>query len=219
LTKEHIPSPSVATALRGLCQPPALARTGGSNSPRTHVALRASWLAQRCNPDGADSAAKATLPPVRQPSGVLRQHHLPRNALPSPLARALARCQSHLGRPELLAFIYGRHFTPRTAAGVKTRLTDYDEMNPVIRSDSRVRPSSIGPRPCAAAHRRNQHYPQAPASQGIDNLPRCGTSSSGAQALSGSAARRHGNLRRPRPVAAIARTNGDRTGRRIPGSS
>jgi hypothetical protein len=40
-----------------------------------------------------------------------------------------------IGRPDRLAFIYGRRFTAKTVQGIKTRITDYTEANPVIRSE------------------------------------------------------------------------------------
>jgi hypothetical protein len=40
-----------------------------------------------------------------------------------------------IGRPDRLAFIYGRRFTEKTVEGIKTRITDYDQINPVIRSE------------------------------------------------------------------------------------
>jgi hypothetical protein len=40
-----------------------------------------------------------------------------------------------IGRPDRLAFIYGRRFTEKTVEGIKTRITDYEECNPVIRSE------------------------------------------------------------------------------------
>lgn len=78
-----------------------------------------------------------------------------------------------IGRPERLAFIYDRHFTPETAAGVKTRLTDYDEMNPVIRSEfkSTSIKQYVRDHVLLRTEGTSNYTPNLGVNKGIDNLP------------------------------------------------
>jgi hypothetical protein len=79
-----------------------------------------------------------------------------------------------IGRPDRLAFIFGRRFTEKTVAAIKTRLTDYAEINPVIRSEFKstaikqyVRDHSL-----LRTEGTSNYTPNLGVNKGIDNLPK-----------------------------------------------
>jgi hypothetical protein len=78
-----------------------------------------------------------------------------------------------IGRPDRLAFIYGRRFTEKTVEGIKTRITDYEEINPVIRSE--FKSSSIKQYVRDHVLLRTEgisnYTPNLGINKGIDNLP------------------------------------------------
>jgi hypothetical protein len=78
-----------------------------------------------------------------------------------------------IGRPDRLAYMFGRHFTPETAAGVKTRVTDYDEVNPVIRSQfkSTSIKQYVRDHLLLRTEATSNYTPNLGVNKGIDNLP------------------------------------------------
>jgi hypothetical protein len=78
-----------------------------------------------------------------------------------------------IGRPERLAFIYGRRFTEKTVEGIKTRVTDYDEINPVIRSEfkSTSIKQYVRDHVLLRTEGTSNYTPNLGVNKGIDNLP------------------------------------------------
>ena len=79
-----------------------------------------------------------------------------------------------IGRPDRLAFIYGRRFTEKTVAGIKTRITDYQQSNPVIRSEfkSTSIKQYVRDHVLLRTEATSNFTPNLGVNQGVDNLPR-----------------------------------------------
>jgi hypothetical protein len=78
-----------------------------------------------------------------------------------------------IGRPDRLAFIYGRRFTEKTVEGIKTRITDYEEINPVIRSEfkSTSIKQYVRDQVLLRTEGISNYTPNLGVNKGIDNLP------------------------------------------------
>lgn len=78
-----------------------------------------------------------------------------------------------IGRPDRLAYIYGRRFTDKTVAGIHTKITNYEECNPVIRSAFK----STSIKQYVRDHRllrtegTTNYTPDLGVNKGVDNLP------------------------------------------------
>jgi hypothetical protein len=79
-----------------------------------------------------------------------------------------------IGRPDRLAYIYGRRFTEKTVEGIKTKITDYQESSPVIRSEFK----STSLKQYVRDHRllrteaTTNFTPNLGVNKGVANLPR-----------------------------------------------
>ena len=78
-----------------------------------------------------------------------------------------------IGRPDRLAFIYGRRFTEKTVEGIKTRITDYEQINPVIRSEfkSTSIKQYVRDHVLLRTEGTSNYTPNLGVNKGIDNLP------------------------------------------------
>jgi hypothetical protein len=78
-----------------------------------------------------------------------------------------------IGRPDRLAFIYGRRFREQTVEGIKTRITDYEETNPVIRSEfkSTSIKQYVRDHVLLRTEGTSNYTPNLGVNKGIDNLP------------------------------------------------
>jgi hypothetical protein len=78
-----------------------------------------------------------------------------------------------IGRPDRLAFIYGRRFTEKTVEGIKTRITDYEQINPVIRSEfkSTSIKQYVRDHVLLRTEAISNYTPNLGVNKGIDNLP------------------------------------------------
>jgi hypothetical protein len=78
-----------------------------------------------------------------------------------------------LGRPDRRAFIYGRRFTEKTVEGIKTRITDYEEIKPVIRSDFKrtAIKQYVRDQILLRSEGISNYTPNLGVTKGIDNLP------------------------------------------------
>jgi hypothetical protein len=78
-----------------------------------------------------------------------------------------------IGRPDRLAFIYGRRFQEQTVAGIKTRVSDYKEINPVIRSEfkSTSIKQYVRDHVLLRTEGTSNYTPNLGVKKGIDNLP------------------------------------------------
>lgn len=78
-----------------------------------------------------------------------------------------------IGRPDRLAYIFGRHFTEKTVTGIKTKITDHWECNPVIRSEFK----STSIKQYVRDHRllrtegTTNFTPNLGVNKGVENLP------------------------------------------------
>jgi hypothetical protein len=78
-----------------------------------------------------------------------------------------------IGRPDRLAFIYGRRFREQTVAGIKTRITDYEQINPVIRSEfkSTSIKQYVRDHVLLRTEGTSNYTPNLGVNKGIENLP------------------------------------------------
>ena len=78
-----------------------------------------------------------------------------------------------IGRPDRLAFIYGRRFREQTVAGITTRITDYEEINPVIRSEfkSTSIKQYVRDHVLLRTEGTSNYTPNLGVNKGIENLP------------------------------------------------
>jgi hypothetical protein len=79
-----------------------------------------------------------------------------------------------IGRPDRLAFIYGRRFTEKTVQGIKTRITDYAASNPVIRSEfkSTSIKQYVRDHVLLRTEGTSNFTPNLGVNKGVENLPR-----------------------------------------------
>jgi hypothetical protein len=78
-----------------------------------------------------------------------------------------------IGRPDRLAYIFGRRFTEKTVAGIQTKITDYAECNPVIRSEFKSTSIKQYVRDhCLLRDEATTNYtPNLGVNKGVENLP------------------------------------------------
>jgi hypothetical protein len=78
-----------------------------------------------------------------------------------------------IGRPDRLAYIFGRRFTEKTVAGLQTKITEYEACNPVIRSEFK----STSIKQYVRDHRllrtegTTNYTPNLGVNKGVENLP------------------------------------------------